>query len=95
MSVTAPLTSLIVDQSSQFSNEVLLHQRVAKSDVQNDRRSSSNSEAKSILEELTSDLQLTVLLAQEKGASSWLTSLPILEHGHALHKGAFRDALAV
>ena len=95
MSITAPLTSLIIDQSLQFPAEVLHHQRVAKSDVQHDRRSFSNSEAKSILGELTGDLQLAVLLAQEKGASSWLTSLPILEHGHALHKGAFQDALAL
>ena len=34
-------------------------------------------------------------LAQEKGASSWLTSLPIEEFGFALHKGAFYDTLAL
>ena len=34
-------------------------------------------------------------LASEKGASSWLTSLPIEEYGFCLHKGAFRDALAL
>ena len=34
-------------------------------------------------------------LASEKGASSWLTSLPIDEYGFALHKGAFHDALAL
>ena len=31
----------------------------------------------------------------EKGASSWLSTLPISEHGFALHKGAFRDALCL
>ena len=34
-------------------------------------------------------------LASEKGASSWLTTLPIEEFGFTLHKGAFRDALAL
>ena len=34
-------------------------------------------------------------LAQGKGASSWLTSLPIEEFGFSLHKGAFRDTLAL
>ena len=34
-------------------------------------------------------------LAQEKGASSWLTSLPLKEFNFALHKGAFRDAVAM
>ena len=34
-------------------------------------------------------------LASQPGASSWLTSLPIKEHGFSLHKGAFFDALAL
>ena len=34
-------------------------------------------------------------LASQPGASSWLTSLPIKEHGFCLHKGAFVDALAL
>ena len=29
----------------------------------------------------------------KKGASSWLSALPFEEHGFALHKGAFSDAL--
>jgi len=33
--------------------------------------------------------------ASEKGASSWLSTLPIAEHGFALLKGAFRDALCM
>ena len=31
-------------------------------------------------------------LYSEKGASSWLSVLPISDHGFALHKGAFHDA---
>ena len=34
-------------------------------------------------------------LAQEKGASSWLTPLPLEEFSFTLHKGAFRDAIAL
>ena len=34
-------------------------------------------------------------LASQSGASSWLTSLPIKEHGFCLHKGAFVDAMAL
>ena len=33
--------------------------------------------------------------ASEKGASCWLTTLPIQEYGFSLHKQAFRDALCV
>ena len=34
-------------------------------------------------------------LVQERGASSWLTILPLEEFGLTLHKGAFRDAIAL
>ena len=37
--------------------------------------------------------QRTVDLASEKGASSWLTSLPLAECGFVLHKQEFRDAI--
>lgn len=36
-----------------------------------------------------------MVLASEKGVSNWLTSLPIEEFGFCLHKGAFKDALAL
>ena len=43
----------------------------------------------------TDDLARAVHLAKLKGASSWLTVLPISDHDFALHKSAFRDALAL
>ena len=39
------------------------------------------------------DLQRILSLSSEKGASSWLSVLPMNEHGFALHKEAFLDAL--
>ena len=40
-------------------------------------------------------LQTLKWMAEEKGTSSWLTSLPINEHGFSFHKGTFRDTLAI
>ena len=34
-----------------------------------------------------------ISLLSEKDASSWLSALPVEEHGFSLHKDAFRDAL--
>ena len=34
-------------------------------------------------------------LASAKGASNWLTTRPLQEHGFALHKSAFHDAVAL
>ena len=44
---------------------------------------------------LPDTLQRALILASERGASSWLTSLPLTEHGFTLHKSAFQDALAL
>ena len=51
--------------------------------------------SKELLLQLTTRLQMAVGLAQEKGASSWLTALPVQEQGFSLHKTAFRDTLAL
>ena len=34
-------------------------------------------------------------LSTEKGSSNWLSALPLAEHGFALHKSAFCDALCL
>ena len=44
---------------------------------------------------MDSSLRLALDLAVERGASTWLTALPLDEYGFALHKSAFQDALAL
>ena len=44
---------------------------------------------------LPTHLQRAMTASSEKCTSSWLSALPIEEHGFALHKGAFRDALCL
>ena len=46
-------------------------------------------------QQLEPSLQRDMDLAAVRGASSWLTTLPLNEHGFALHKSAFQDALAL
>ena len=48
-----------------------------------------------IREEASPALQCAMDMASERGASSWLTVLSLDEHHFALHKQAFRDALAL
>ena len=40
-------------------------------------------------------LQLALDLATTRGASSWLSALPLSEYGFTLHKAAFYDAMAL
>ena len=58
-------------------------------------RSFAKSEADALLTELPEGLRYASLPAQEKGASSWLNTVPITEHGFTFHKRAFRDADAL
>ena len=46
-----------------------------------------------MLEEVPVDVRRMIELAAEKGASSWLTTLPIEEHGFHLNKTPFWDAI--
>ena len=52
-------------------------------------------QADSVQNHLTLGLKRSVELAKEKGASSWLSVLPLEEHGFYLHKGEFRDAVCL
>ena len=41
---------------------------------------------------MSPDLQRSIEISAEKGASTWLTTLSLSDHGFTLHKGALRDA---
>ena len=46
-----------------------------------------------LCDQLSPQLRHAFEAASERGASCWLTTLPIAEHGFALSKGEFHDAL--
>ncbi len=77
------------------SYEVYCAKFIAKGEVSNNRRSQAINTANNPMKKLPGPLQRSVELARETGASSWLTTLPIVEFGFTLHKGAFTDALAL
>ena len=92
--ISAPLVNNIVTQGGDALNARDL-QRTVKSSVIKEKRLESQAEATLLTASLQPGLRRSVLVAQEKGASVWLTALPLSCHGFALHKGAFRDALAL
>ena len=59
------------------------------------KRTIQNTQASSVRANLPIKLQRAMDLSQEKGASNWLTVLPVEEFRFSLHKSAFRDALAL
>ena len=58
-------------------------------------RERQDQRALSVYNQLTPELKRRVDLSKEKGSSSWLSVLPLEEHGFYLHKGEFRDALCL
>ena len=95
LTITAPLTSLISAQQDDYSYDCIAAQLTAKAEVRSSNRKEVNEAASELKAKLPACLQRAVDLAQESGASSWLTSLPIEEFGFTLHKSAFRDAIAL
>ena len=93
--VAGPLKSLIMEKTWEIPIETLEKQRDAKNEISRNRRRTEAEIASQLKSSLPSALQHSMTLAQEKGASSWLTALPISEFGFTLHKGAFRDALCL
>ncbi len=69
--------------------------REARKNIRKANRLRDISAAKDLEKVLTNDQKRQISHAKEKGASSWLTVLPIEEHGFFLNKGEFRDSLHV
>ena len=90
--ITAPLVALILQQSHVLLPDEQLR---ATKDSRTLRRQRESTATSDIKERLPRNLQRTVEASTEKGASSWLSTLPITGHGFALHKEAFRDALCL
>ena len=92
--ITAPLAALIVSQEkdSTVDHDATLK---TKKEINKRNRHLQEEKFKNVYDHLTPELKRSVDLAKEKGSSSWLSVLPLEEHGFLLHKGEFRDALAI
>ena len=95
LQVTLSLTKEIIEQQTCFRVSVVSAQRQAKANVVASRHLRLVSKQSELIPQLPASLRRVVSLSSEKGVSSWLSVLPIEEHGFALHKGAFRDALCL
>ena len=94
-SVTSPLAFAILNQLSCFDSSILQQQHALKQEALSIKRQNLSQRFSDFFSTLSNNLQLSLKLAGEKGASSWLSTLPLECHGFALHKGDFCDALAL
>ena len=96
LAITKPLVSSIDCQAlradmAAIKNEQAHCKRVVRKEGQNERKL----EAEKVIKSVSPKQQRCTRAAQEKGTSSWLSVVPIKDLGFALHKRAFRDALAL
>jgi len=92
--LTGHLTQHIVSQTRQGEiNEA--EQKKMILEITKTREENQKAELENILSQLSEDQQRRMQMAQEVGASNWLTALPIKAKGFSLNKQEFFDALAL
>ena len=94
LKVSGPLCALVALQTSPLG-DVASEQHRAKAVVKKARQSRAIAQQADLLARLPQASRLSVELASEKGASSWLTTLPVVELGFHLTKSEFRDGLCL
>ena len=101
MKITEELSSLIKEQKWECPKEETM--KKAKHEVVKHKRESEKKNLVSIKDKIKTEIRDSkkkpqLLTAREmatlKGASSWLTALPLQDQNFALNKAEFRDALA-
>ena len=85
---TCSYAPVIIEQSPSYSPETKMKQRRAKANARSSRRQRDTRTATELSNRLPQKLQRAMKTSAEKGASTWLATLPIAEHGFALHKQA-------
>ena len=90
--ISAPLTALIVSQTSSLGAAPAAQLKL-RSEEHQQRRAADTRRAHAMSDRLNENQRRLMEIAREPGASAWLSALPIEEHGFALHKAAFRDAV--
>lgn len=88
---TTALVRLILQQSGELG-PALAELEQTKQRIARAHRQEIQESAKSLVADMSPATARRVALAAEKGASAWLTTLPIARHDFHLSKADFRDA---
>ena len=90
--ITEPLKHMVIEQAESYRKPDLSE---VKAKLRQQKTDHHVNKAKAVRESLPITKQRTMDLLAEKGSSSWLTVLPLKEHGFNLNKSEFRDALCL
>ena len=93
--ITSPICAHIASQHLSNGPNIAEAQVRARAETRKINRAKIDHKTLELLDTLPEGLRTSIKLAQEKGSSTWLTSLPLAEHGFSLHRSAFHDAMAL
>ena len=91
IALSAKLVAVLIQQCGDLPSPECGHK--SRSELHQQRRKSMATAAATLMPKLPPNLRRCATIASERGSSSWLTALPLEQHGFALSKGAFRDAI--
>ena len=94
LKVSEPLCALVALQKTGLENTAEEQQKV-KTILRKEKRARDAAQQVDLLTHLPESSRRAVELATEKGASAWLTALPLVELGFHLNKSEFRDGLCL
>ena len=94
--LSRPLVDLILQQCITLPHDVIDSQCTILKQLSQAKHQSQVDTVQSVLARSPPhNLRLALECCQEKGASSWLSAIPIEQHGFTLHKTNFTDALCL
>ena len=93
---TTNLCSLILNQQQDLSLYNSETTATTIKEIKKQKEAHFNQKFHNIAETIEdTHLQRCLILNKEKGAGSWLTALPLKDHGYCLNKQEFRDAICL
>ena len=93
--ITRKLTDHIYSQQLDIANIDMEHAKNEKRKLKSEKEKMYKEKAEQLANSMTPAMKCLFEDAQEKGASVWLSALPIKQLGYSLNKQEFRDALCL
>ena len=93
--IRTSLASLIKQEDSSYPEATRAEQKQARAALHVQNHTATQEEAEDLKKKLPQSQQVCMEQTSERGASLWLTTIPLSEYGFTLHKQAFKDALCL
>jgi hypothetical protein len=93
--IASPLSEKIINHTNGYDLSTIASQSAAKNQVRLKKKAHHAASLEEVLHSLPDNMKRNIEAASEKGASSWLLTLPLKDSNTILHKSDFRDAICL